>query len=107
MRSRRLLLGAVLGLLSIMVMVGPTSAAVSFQPGEIDGVWMMTAFGAYDVRGVSYYGRITFSEGTLVSGTGGNNGNRDHLDGRRLERQRSSARGDRSFIRVLGPPLSR
>ncbi len=74
MRSRRRLFAAVLGLVSVMIFAGPAAAAVSFDPGEVDGVWMMTAFGGYDVRGVSYYGRITFDQGAVVSGVGGNNG---------------------------------
>ena len=74
MRSRRLLIGVIIGLLSVMVFAGPSAAVVSFLPGDMDGVWHMTAFGAYDVRGVSYWGRITFNQGAVVSGTGGNNG---------------------------------
>ncbi len=81
MRSRRLLLGVVIGLLSVMVFAGPSAAVTTFQPGDIDGVWMMTAFGAYDVRGVSYWGRITFEQGAVVSGAGGNNGTAANWNG--------------------------
>ena len=38
MRSRRRLFAAVLGLVSVMIFAGPAAAAVSFDPGEVDGV---------------------------------------------------------------------
>lgn len=74
MRSRLLMIGVLVGLLSVVGFAGPSAAVTSFSPGDIDGVWHMTAFGAYDVRGVSYWGRITFEQGALISGNGGNNG---------------------------------
>lgn len=65
---RRLALIGFLGLAAGLVICGP-ALAVSFENTDLDGNWSLNAFGAYDVKGILYYGTISLDDSGFVTGS--------------------------------------
>ena len=68
---RRVWLTLILGLLAAIGPAGPGQAA-DFNILDLEGRWSLHAFGAYDVRGVFYFGTFDLAaDGLIVGGTEG------------------------------------